>query len=414
MILVEEKEGIFFKFKFSNSLTEIFDYSLKELKEINSFLEQSTFIVSKKDHAIIRVDNQSSIESKNGEKLLFHIRKNKTNANYILENPLPSKISNNNTDIFDLKLWFVLNNEKNENQQNIYKIINEDYFLHENDIIKFGNVKYIVFELHIDSKEINNNEEEYETANNENNNYDINELNKNAGPILDFYPSPKESYNSPNEKNNIICHICKKFECSEENPIIKFCNCNSFHFFCLKTEIKEKIIKKTNHKNVKSYYINGINCKNCNFIYPLKFKISEKIYDLIDIKKPSGNFLILLSIETKIYYGYMKLIHVVELNEQEITITIGRESTNDVINPDPSISRQHAIIKYNQKNGKVLLKNLSKKYGTLVLIKKSLKLNENKIQLQIGKIFFEAQIMKFGEFEKLKNKNTKNPLPKKD
>ena len=330
------------------------------------------------------------------------------------EIPLPSKISHNNTDIFDLKLWFVLNNEKNENQQNIYKIINEDYFLHENDIIKFGNVKYIVFELHIDSKEINNNEEEYETENNENNNYDINELNKNAGPILDFYPSPKESYNSPNEKNNIICHICKKFECSEENPIIKFCNCNSFHFFCLKTEIKEKIIKKTNHKNVKSYYINGINCKNCNFIYPLKFKISEKIYDLIDIKKPSGNFLILLSIETKIYYGYMKLIHVVELNEQEITITIGRESTNDVINPDPSISRQHAIIKYNQKNGKVLLKNLSKKYGTLVLIKKSLKLNENKIQLQIGKIFFEAQIMKFGEFERLKNKNTKNPLPKKD
>ena len=412
MILVDDKEGLFFKFKFSNSVTEIFDYSLKGSKEINSFLDQSTFIVSVKDNSILRVDNQSSIESKNGEKLLFHIRKNKTNGNYILENPLPSKLSHNNTDIFDLKLWFVVNNENNESQQNIYKIINEDYVLHENDIIKFGNVKYIVFELYIKSIESNANEEEYETTNNENNNYNINELNKNSGPIFDFYPSPKESYNSPNEKNNIICHICKKFESSEDNPIIKFCNCNSFHFFCLKTEIKEKIIKKTNHRNVKSYYINGINCKNCNFIYPLKFKISEKIYDLIDIKKPSGNYLILISIETKIFYGYMKIIHVIELNEEEITI--GREKTNDVINPDPSISRKHAIIRYYKENGKVVLKNLSKKYGTLVLIKKSLKLNENKIQLQIGKIFLEAQIMKFGKFETLKNRNTKNPLPKKD
>ena len=408
MILVNEKEGIYFLFKFSNSLSEIFDYSKKSFQEINTFLEQSTFIASKKN-SIIRCDNQSNIENRNGEKLLFHIRKNRNNLIYILENPIPSKLSQSNSDILNLKLWFVINNDKKEDKDNIYKIINKDYFLQKYDIIKFGNIKYIVSELN--SKIEHNEDKDEETLNIKNNDYNINQLNKDSKTILDFCPEPKEFYDSPNDKINIICDFCKNYKCNEDNPIIRFCDCNLVHFSCLKNYLKEKIIYKTNNKNVKSYYINGINCKNCNYVYPLKFK-SEK-YSLIDIKKPTGkNFLILESIEQKMFYGYLKLVHLIELNDK--VIKIGRGNNNDIIICDPSISKQHAIIRYNKENGKILLKNISKKFGTSILLKNSLKLNENRIQLQIGKIFLEAQIMKFEDFDKNKDKNTQDPLPKKD
>ena len=112
------------------------------------------------------------------------------------------------------------------------------------------------------------------------------------------------------------------------------------------------------------------------------------------------------------FYGYLKLVHLIELNDK--VIKIGRGNNNDIIICDPSISKQHAIIRYNKENGKILLKNISKKFGTSILLKNSLKLNENRIQLQIGKIFLEAQIMKFEDFDKNKDKNTQDPLPKKD
>ena len=70
-------------------------------------------------------------------------------------------------------------------------------------------------------------------------------------------------------------------------------------------------------------------------------------------------------------------------------------------------------MEFNKKDRKLLLRNKSKKFGSLVLLQKPLKINDNKVQLQIGKIFLETKIMKYGDFEKIKDSNTKNPLPKK-
>ena len=110
----------------------------------------------------------------------------------------------------------------------------------------------------------------------------------------------------------------------------------------------------------------------------------------------------------------MKIIHVIKLKEENTNIiNIGRNLTNDIIIRDPSISREHAELVYNKNNRKILLRNKSKKFGSLVLIKKLIKINNSKIQLQIGNVFLETQIIKYGDFEKIKDKNTENPLPKK-
>ncbi len=64
--------------------------------------------------------------------------------------------------------------------------------------------------------------------------------------------------------------------------------------------------------------------------------------------------------------------------------------------------------------GNIYIKNKSETYGSSILIKKALKINNNKISLQIGRTIIEAKEMKFGEFEKLKLKNKIKNLTKKD
>ena len=59
-------------------------------------------------------------------------------------------------------------------------------------------------------------------------------------------------------------------------------------------------------------------------------------------------------------------------------------------------------------------KNLSKKFGSSVFIKNAINIGDKRMQIQIGKILFETQRMKFGEFDKnRKRRKTKYPLPSK-
>lgn len=411
-----QKIGLFIRFKLNGKSRELFDYSEEEIKninEINSFIDESTFIIQKKENNnILRIENQSYLDGKKGELLLYKIRKNKNNT-FFIENPLPTNISVDNSDILNIKLWYILNSGSFKTVDNI---INKDYYLNENDIIKFGRIKYVVKEIYISSKNNNIKKIDEEKKTKENNNlddYDINNLNKNNSPIFNFIQTPKELLNDcPKENSYYRCYFCNENQCTEVNPLIKFCLCNFIHYNCLKANIKKKmnIIKK---ENVYNYFIKGLKCLFCNAYYPLKFKKDEKVYNLFEINKPIENdYLILESIENKIYFGQMKLIHIIKLKENHITI--GRkEINNNVIICDPSVSKYHAIIKYNKEKGEILLTNISKKYGTFVLIKNALKINKEIIQIQIGNILIEANTMKYEDFEKIKNQFSKYPLPKK-
>ncbi len=80
-----------------------------------------------------------------------------------------------------------------------------------------------------------------------------------------------------------------------------------------------------------------------------------------------------------------KNIYVVKLTGDDITI--GRNNLNDIIDDDLSISRFHAVLKFNKETGNITLLNKGK-FGSLVLIKNNIKLTNNeKIYLQVGNIF---------------------------
>ena len=408
MILIDEKLGLFLEFKtYQRNDLNLYDYSSKDIKVINTIIESGTFIVRKKSD-IIRKDRQSDIYQKMGEDLLFRIRSNKIDQ-FTLENPIPMNniaFTEYNVNNLNNKIWYVLNSN---NPNDIIK--NGDYNLCENDIIKMGNIKLIARKINIKPKEDEGNKAKLDNIYNISK-YDINSLNKGFGSIFNFLPSQNKYFIDENYENE--CYICQKRKCSKENPIIGFCECNYVHYECLKQKFKEKEIIH-DRKNVKNYLFNACNCKKCNFVYPLRFKIDElgKSFQLDDIDEPKvGDYIILESIEYKTYFNYIKSVHVVQL-DREIS-TLGRSMSNNIIIRDPSISKFHAELKYDLENKKITIINKSKKFRTSILVKKPLVINDKEIQIQIGRTLIEAKIMKIGQFEKIVNEFTQRPLPKKE
>lgn len=402
MILVDDKLILNLNFKLVKSLSSgLYDFRLElsDYYEFDTAIEESTYIILKGATEILRVDRQSDIESKRMEKLLFRVKKDK-DFNYLLENPSAINFSEYNTESLNNKLWYTINYDSNGNDSQKEIFINKDYYLCENDILKFGNVKYIVKQISIKSKKDQK---------------EIREIN------YDFCPSIQTYYTSEikeENKNNIVCKICGKEDCSEQNPLIKFCLCNFIHFECLRKEIL--IYKIDNEESVNNYYVKNLKCKSCDYIFPLCFKLGLKEYELVKIDIPNENdadFIILESIEKKIFYGNMKLVHVIKFNDQKHIIKIGRnKKKNDVVICDPSVSKEHAKLIFDRENGKILIKNISNKFGSLVFLKKEIKIDsDNKpMQIQTGKILMTAQRIKMKDFNEIKKtKKTKYPLPSK-
>ena len=188
--------------------------------------------------------------------------------------------------------------------------------------------------------------------------------------------------------------------------------CNYYFpiFFC------NELIKKD--ENCNETFCDSCNCVYCNTFYPLEFKYfnkedkKDKVEKLIDYQKPeNSNYIILESFDYKYkdYLQMIKSIHVINLDKKD-EIIIGNDINNDVILEHPSVNKQHAKIKYN--NGKIILKDLNSKAGTLVLIQKDkLFLSSKEIFLQINKTLIEAKSMEKEEYiSKKKNKESNYPF----
>ena len=125
----------------------------------------------------------------------------------------------------------------------------------------------------------------------------------------------------------------------------------------------------------------------------MKIVINEIKYtiDYKDNEPKFGDYMILESLDKKRNNEYCKSIHIIKLNKlNNEYITLGREGDNDIVDDDISISRNHAIFCYNKNEGKIYLKNKSKKFGSQVLIKKGFNLLDKKIHLQVGRTYIEA------------------------
>ena len=186
----------------------------------------------------------------------------------------------------------------------------------------------------------------------------------------------------------------------------------------------EKIFRNDNknkHKNenekktVISYQFDNFGCEVCLKPYPLNFNINNH-GDLIecclvdDLNKPENtNYMILESLTRIKNNKNIKNIFIVKLIASEITV--GKLEGNDIIINDDTISRYHAIFKYDKNNGNISIINKGR-YGTSILIKNNVKLNiGEKIYLQIGRTYIEAEVKELSpeEKEELKKKEKNKP-----
>ena len=409
----EEKYGLYLNIKiYSINKNGIYDHrpnNSHEKETFNIFIPESGFLVKDKDDKIKCYAQQKDMSQ--DEIILFYIRirKNKCflekeyqNDNWTLNDLFSGKIkldvNEKNISILDEFVWRVLNIDNP----------NDDYYLKENDILKFGYIKYFVREIHIENKK---KEEDKQKQ------------------IFNLITTCSE-YKICNEQCEYKCNE-KGNEHANCNKEYRLCKCEKYqHIDIMRKWLDNRVIKQDNNKKtVKNYEFRIFhciertekdpdcdgkkceycNCKYCNTYYPLYIKIpnQEEIIEFYPIKKPEkSDYLILES------FNYLSLnngtteknIHIAELTEEDINI--GRVNTNDITNDiiinDDYISREQATIKYNKEEGKLILKNRSKKSGTLILVKDNkIEVKDEKgVRLQINNIFIEAKLMKEKDFLK--------------
>jgi len=287
-----------------------------------------------------------------------------------------------------------INNNKNINEENeVNKIneVNKAYDINEPKL-KDSNQNYNENNQDIKNKAINTmNSNSISSKATTQNSFKTRTYNKSTSLTI----KTKEATNvqldnesdSDSENEYEKCWLCLSSFSDINNPLICLCNCHDYiHFECLKMYLTSKISVTENLKRtVITYTCKKFNCDICLKPYYLRFRIPEfdKTYELIDLNLPEEtDYFCLESLDYVKDNNNIKTVHIVKLNDEEINI--GRNNYNDIIDNNSSVSRDHAVLKYNKNNRTLFLENNNGRYGTLVLVRGNIKVNEEKTFIQIG------------------------------
>ena len=373
-----KKQKINIVTKVHNTDKPNFNYQQKEVLSSTTNINESSYYTID-IHNKFQIYNEQNKIDKNYD-ILFRIRKNKE-GDFEIISPI-EKISYSDVNLIDQldgKMWLVM---KSDDEKVKFNTDNEEYNLLENDIIRIADKKYVIIEKNINNK-----------SNSQENKNKINTINEKFGPVLEKEIDEDDISVKDGEK----CITCEKSDSSEDDPKLKLCDCLK-HYKCLKKEVEEKLkINKNSKETVTSYKCENYNCPKCKKPYPFKFIYKDQEFELIDIERPSKDedYIILESLTFIKEVNNIKNIFVVKLTEENLTI--GRndkenEIENDINDEEVTISRSHAILKFNKENGNLTIINKGR-YGVLVLIKDNIKLTANeKIYFQAGKTYVEAEV----------------------
>ena len=173
--------------------------------------------------------------------------------------------------------------------------------------------------------------------------------------------------------------MCWSNEQTPENPLLNSCKCDGsvrfIHFECLKHWLKQKMQKKED-ANLVSYTWKQFECEICKKPYPYVFKSNGRKYRLVDVEVPdSRKFLWLESLTFE--KNSCRMVHLIMPDEKLSTFKLGRGHESEVRVSDISVSRCHAIVKYDSNDNSYYLEDNLSKFGTLVLAKDPIELEVN-------------------------------------
>jgi len=348
--------------------------------------------------------NLPDSELKSSDELLFGIRKMSNDNSYKIINSLKiskqTKKSKEEIQNLEKKLWYLVNSGEDKDK------INEDYILNENDIIRLRKCCFEVIRKKI-KKIDNSNSNKNELL------YDISSLNNKFGPVFKFDKDKGEKSEKNNENNLSIINNNNNSTIKEDNSkdsnisknsILKLCDCYN-HFECIKAQLLSelKIEQKLKKEKVVSFNLDEFKCSVCGKNIPLRFEKSGKIYNFLEFE--NMDYIVLEYLgkfeENNDENEELKKVYIIKL-ENDDEILIGRNNKDCMNIPDETISKNHAVLKFNKRNGTLFLENRNKKNtentSTFVLIKGDFKLNKNKIKFLTGSCYITINLK-----EKVKN-----------
>jgi len=380
-------------FSFDNRKENIKDEDENYYKENNiSYIS----LLNKKSKAIFKIDikpNQYKINNKKSN--------NNNNKNYNNEKINKEENEANNVNKKEFK-----NIKQNNHWSNIdtnNNSVNTKNFINNTSSNISSQISSNI------SSQISSNASSQNNAKNVKNNYPISQhtlsTRGQSSNVENVNDNDNESNSNSDENDTDKCWICFNSNCDEDDPLICLCNChNNFsHYTCLKMYLNSKIRVTENLKRtVKTYTCVRFNCDICLKPYKLRFRIPEinKIYELIDLTLPEElDYICFESLDYIKDKSNIKTIHIAQLTDEQINI--GRNNYNDIIEEDTSVSRDHAVIKYDKLNHNIFLENKNGRYGTLVLVRGNIKIKEEKTFFQILNTHISMELTNKRNFEKI-------------
>jgi len=170
----------------------------------------------------------------------------------------------------------------------------------------------------------------------------------------------------PGEHDETSCRICYDRESEEDNPLLSFCKCDGSvkytHLLCLKQWLRSKVgVRPT--QSCTTYSWKSLECEICKMELPLSLRRRGQLFSLFDFEKPQCPYIILEASCSE--HSTAKYVHVISTAAKS-SIRLGRGHDSDVRINDISVSRCHAVIKF--EGGVFRLEDNSSKFGTLVQV----------------------------------------------
>eukprot|EP00434_Breviolum_minutum_P010898 symbB.v1.2.009610.t1/scaffold613.1/size180894/18 len=192
-----------------------------------------------------------------------------------------------------------------------------------------------------------------------------------------------------------LCRICLLEGSTEEDPLITPCLCKGsiefVHLGCLRYWIRGRL-NLTDGATGGSYFYRPLACELCKAIYPTYITTGPAGADrmpLVEVPRTTPPFIVLENLVRDSQQHASRGLHVISLAEKVLKLGRGHES--DVRIADVSISRCHAMIRFNQ--GNFVLEDNDSKFGTLVAMKKPRLLESNSsVSIQMGRTVLKIQV----------------------
>ena len=190
--------------------------------------------------------------------------------------------------------------------------------------------------------------------------------------------------------------FCLSYQDSPENPFLEPCKCSgtmrNIHFECLKAWLdNNKKVKSNKYHTVVMY--STIACDLWKEEFPIKMKKGKKIINLLSYHEPeTKNYIVFETLMCEeVFEEKIRVYHTFEFKTQN-EITLGRKNETHWKISDMSISRLHCSFHLINKC-EVWIEDIQSKFGTLVLMKKTLRLSPSSkpFWVQVGRSYLKIE-----------------------